>query len=245
MKRKKKRYVGEGGKLFIDFLPDEIFQSFSDEEKLSYREYRRYQRFVGESNLRIQKYQMEIDKLKDKINEEKKKVKGFGDEEGWEKKVEFFYGKVSHIDKNLKLNCSIEKRDRTSKSKKVIDGELPTISFERVNQTYGGKEVKKNYKFYGRVEIGSNRKQFYLGEEGESDMRKGLEEIYPEDWSKDDFDSVKDEIKSIMSQFSRYHIFKSNWNEFKVGTYNMKTLIDWCKWCEENEVNRYEWGGIR
>ena len=243
MKKSKKKYVGEGTKFFIDFLPDDIFNSFSEEEKLSYREYRRYQRFCGEGGLRIKKYQLEIEKLTQKINEERKKIKGIMDEDGWEKKMEFFYNDVSHLDKNLKLNVSIEKRNRTSKSKKVIDGELPTISFERVNQTYGGKEVKKNYKFYGRVENLSNRTTFYFGDE--IDMRKGLEEIFFEDWSKDDFDSVKDELKSIMSQFSRYHIFKSNWMEFKVGTYNTKSLVDWCKWCEENGVNRYEWGGMR
>ena len=241
--KKKKRYVGEGSKLFIDFLPEEIFESFSKEEKLSYREYRRYQRFVGESNLRTKKYQMEIDKLKEKISEEKKKVKGFGDEDGWEKKVEYFYGKVSHIDKNLKLNCSIERRDRTSKSKKVEDGELKRISSKRDNSTYKGKKLEKYYLLYGRVESGNNRVNFYFGTEYE--MRRGLEQIFSEDWSKDDFDTIKDEIKGIMSQFSRYHIFKTNWKEFKVGTYNMKSLIEWCKWCEENSVNRYEWGGKR
>jgi hypothetical protein len=243
MKKSKKKYVGEGTKFFIDFLPDDIFNSFSEEERLSYREYRRYQRFCGEGGLRIKKYQLEIEKLTQKINEERNKIKGIMDEDGWEKKMEFFYNDVSHLDKNLKLNVSIEKRNRTSKSKKVIDGELPTISFERVNQTYGGKEVKKNYKFYGRVENLSNRTTFYFGDE--IDMRKGLEEIFFEDWSKDDFDSVKDELKSIMSQFSRYHIFKSNWMEFKVESYNIKSLVEWCKWCEENGVNRYEWGGMR
>jgi hypothetical protein len=243
MKKSRKKYVGEGTKFFINFLPDDIFNSFSEEEKLSYREYRRYQRFCGEGGLRIKKYQLEIEKLNQKINEERKKIKGIMDEDGWEKKMEFFYNDVSHLDKNLKLNVSIEKRNRTSKSKKVIDGELPTISFERVNKTYGGKEVKKNYKFYGRVENLSNRKDFYFGDE--VDMRKGLEEIFFEDWSKDDFDSVKDELKSIMSQFSRYHIFKSDWMEFKVESYNIKSLVEWCKWCEENGVNRYEWGGMR
>jgi hypothetical protein len=165
------------------------------------------------------------------------------DEDGWEKKMEFFYNDVSHLDKNLKLNVSIEKRNRISKSKKVEDGELKVMSYERTNKTYKGKKLDNNFKFYGRVENLSNRKDFYFGDE--VDMRKGLEEIFFEDWSKDDFDSVKDELKSIMSQFSRYHIFKSNWMEFKVGTYNTKSLVDWCKWCEENGVNRYEWGGMR
>jgi hypothetical protein len=243
MKKSRKKYVGEGTKFFINFLPDDIFNSFSEEEKLSYREYRRYQRFCGEGGLRIKKYQLEIEKLNQKINEERKKIKGIMDEDGWEKKMEFFYNDVSHLDKNLKLNVSIEKRNRTSKSKKVIDGELPTISFERTNKTYKGKKLDNNFKFYGRVENLSNRKDFYFGDE--VDMRKGLEEIFFEDWSKDDFDSVKDELKSIMSQFSRYHIFKSDLMEFKVESYNIKSLVEWCKWCEENGVNRYEWGGMR
>lgn len=243
MKKRGRNYVGQGGKFFIDFLPEDIFNSFSEEEKVNYREYRRYQRFCGESGLRIKKYQLEIEKLNQKINEEKKKVKGYKDEDGWEKKMEFFYNGVSHLDKNLKLNVSIEKRDRTSKSKKVEDGKMKIMDYERTNKTYKGKKLNFNFKFYGRVENLSNRINFYFGDE--LDIRKGLGEIFLEDWSKDDFDSVKDELKSIMSQFSRYHIFKSNWNEFKVGTYNMTTLVEWCKWCEENEVNRYEWGGMR
>jgi hypothetical protein len=243
MKKSKKKYVGEGTKFFINFLPDDIFNSFSEEEKLSYREYRRYQRFCGEGGLRIKKYQLEIEKLTQKINEERKKIKGIMDEDGWEKKMEFFYNDVSHLDKNLKLNVSIEKRNRISKSKKVEDGELKVMSYERTNKTYKGKKLDNNFKFYGRVENLSNRKDFYFGDE--VDMRKGLEEIFFEDWSKDDFDSVKDELKSIMSQFSRYHIFKSDWMEFKVESYNIKSLVEWCKWCEENGVNRYEWGGMR
>jgi hypothetical protein len=243
MKKSKKRYVGEETKLFINFLPEEIFLSFSDEEKKNYREYRRYQRFIGESNSRIQKYQIEVEKLLSKINFEKVKIKGGGDEDGWEKSVEFFYNQISHLDKDLKLNCSIEKRNRTSKSKKVEDGVKRVISSERTNNTYKGERLNTNFKFYGRVETLSNRKSFYFGDE--VDMRRGLEEIFNENWSKDDFDSVKDELKSLMSQFSRYHIFKTNWEEFKVGTYNIKTLVDWCKWCEESGVDRYEWGGYR
>lgn len=239
MKKKKKKYVGEKVKLFMDFLPDEIFYSFTDEEKQEYRNYRRYQRFIGESNLRVQKYQKEIEKLKKKISEEKIKVKGTEEEEGWEKKMEFYYNKVSHLDKNLKLNCSIENRRRSSVSQKLETKEIKYNPLKRDKN----KKTTENFKYYGRVESLSNRKDFYFGTEIE--MRKGLEEIFSEDWSKDDFDFVKDELKSLMSQFSRYHIFKSNWNEFKVGTYNMKTLVDWSKWCEENGVDRYEWGGKR
>jgi hypothetical protein len=243
MKKKKKRYVGDGVKLFIGFLPDEIYCSFSEEETLNYREYRRYQRFIGESELRVKKYQKEIDRLTIKISDEKKKVKGFGDEDGWEKRMEFYYNKVSHLDKDLKLNCSVEIRNRTSASKRVEDGEINRSLLERQKTQHKGKKLSNHYKVYGRVENLSNRKQFYFGDE--YDIRSFLEGIYKEDWSKDDFESVKDELKSMMSQFSRYHIFKSNWADFKVGTYNMQTLVNWCKWCEENGVDRYEWGGHR
>jgi hypothetical protein len=39
--KKKKTYIGQGLKWFVDFLPDELFNSLNEDERRSYREYRR------------------------------------------------------------------------------------------------------------------------------------------------------------------------------------------------------------
>jgi hypothetical protein len=56
--KKKKRYVGEGLKWFVDFLPKEIFYSFNEEEHKNYQGYRNYQSKIGMSSVKISNYQI-------------------------------------------------------------------------------------------------------------------------------------------------------------------------------------------
>ena len=85
---KKRKYVGEELKWFMDFLPDEVYKGLSKEDYTNYREYRRYQRFIGEGTQRIEKYQKQIESLNKKINQEKEKIKGVDIEHsGWEQKM--------------------------------------------------------------------------------------------------------------------------------------------------------------
>ena len=63
----KKQYKSDSiykGKYFIDYLPEEVFNKLEKEDRVNYREYRRYSTFIRESQLRIEKYEKEILKLK-------------------------------------------------------------------------------------------------------------------------------------------------------------------------------------
>lgn len=242
MKKKKKRYVGEGQKRFFDFLPPVVFNSLTPEEKVNYQGYRNYQRHIGESTIKISEHLKQIEKLNKLIKEEQFKIKGDFENGGWEMKVKTFYDKITHIDKNFQLNCSIERRDRTSLSKRYIDGEVKT--FKKVpilKKQYGEKDIERVYKIYGRVENTQHRKQIYFGDEKE--IRKVMTEIYDEDWNSDPYEFLKDELRIIVSQYSRYKIFHQKWEGFLKEKHNMKSVRDWCKWCIENGVDRYEWGG--
>jgi hypothetical protein len=240
--KKKKRYIGEGQKWFVDFLPNEVFDSLTEEERVNYQGYRNFQRHIGESVIKISNYQKQIEKLNNLISQERLKIKGDLENGGWELKVKMFYDKINHIDKNFQLNCSIERRDRTSISKKYQDGEIKiSRNVTIVKSQYGGKDLERVYKIYGRVENSTHRKQLYFGDEQE--VRKVISEIYQEDWTTEPFEYLKDELRSLVSQFSRYHIFHNKWEGFKGGTHNLKSISDWCKWCQNNGVNRYEWGG--
>lgn len=241
---KKKTYIGEGQRRFFDFLPKEVFESLSDEEKVNYREYRRYQKEVGKGLVRISKHQEEIDKLNRLIQIENKKIKGDGENGGWEMKVQKFYDKINHIDKNFHLNCSVERRDRSSVSKKINDGELVRFKKDHIlKKNYGEKEIGKVYKLYGRVENSVFRQPIYLGDE--TNIRLELSKLLDEDFSKETYDVLKDELRILMSQYSRYFIFHKKWEGFKGETHNLKSIIEWCLWCEENGVNRYKWGGTK
>jgi hypothetical protein len=240
--KKKKRYVGEGLKWFVDFLPKEIFYSFTEEEHKNYQGYRSYQSKIGMSSVKISNYQKEIEKLSNLIKKEQFKIKGDTENSGWEMKMKIHYDKITHIDKNFQLNCSIERRDRTSLSKRYIDGEIKTFkSVPILKKQYGEKDIERVYKLYGRVENTQNRKQIYLGDEKE--IRKVLSEIYGEDWTNDPYEFLKDELRILISQYSRYKIFHNKWEGFMKEKHNMKSVKDWCEWCEKNGVDRYEWGG--
>lgn len=240
--KKKKRYVGEGLKWFVDFLPKEVFDSLTEKERKDYQGYRNYQRHIGDSTLKISNFQKEIEKLTNLIKEEQFKIKGDIDNSGWEMKMKIHYDKINHIDKNFQLNCSIERRDRTSLSKRYIDGEIKTFkSVPILKKQYGEKDIERVYKLYGRVENTQNRKQIYFGDEKE--IRNVLSEIYGEDWSNEPYEFLKDELRILISQYSRYKIFHNKWEGFKKEKHNMKSVKDWCVWCEKNGIDRYEWGG--
>ena len=241
---KKKRYIGEGLKWFVDFLPNEVFNSLSKEERVNYQGYRNYQRHIGDSNLKISNYQKQIEKLTNLIKDEQFKIRGDFENGGWELNMKMFYDKINHIDKNFHLNCSVERRDRTSISKKINDGELVRFKKDHIlKKTYGETEIGKVYKLYGRVENSTYRQQIYLGDE--TNIRLVLGKLLDEDFSNDPYDILKDELRILMSQYSRYLIFHKKWEGFKGETHNLNSMIEWCKWCEENGVNRYEWGGIK
>jgi hypothetical protein len=241
---KKKRYIGEGLKWFVDFLPNEVFNSLSKEERVNYQGYRNYQRHIGDSNLKISNYQKQIEKLTNLIKDEQFKIRGDFENGGWELNMKMFYDKINHIDKNFHLNCSVERRDRTSISKKINDGELVRFKKDHIlKKTYGETEIGKVYKLYGRVENSTYRQQIYLGDE--TNIRLVLGKLLDEDFSNDPYDILKDELRILMSQYSRYLIFHKKWEGFKGETHNLKSMIEWCKWCEGNGVNRYEWGGSK
>jgi hypothetical protein len=240
--KKKKRYIGEGQKWFVDFLPKEVFLSLTEEERVNYQGYRNYQRHIGDSNLKISNYQKEIEKLTNLIKEEQFKIKGDFENEGWEMNVKMFYDKITHIDKNFQLNCSIEIRDRTSISKKFKDGEVKTFkNVPVIKSQYKEKDLERVYKIYGRVENSVHRKPIYFGDEIK--VRKVISQIYQEDWTTEPYEYLKDEMRILISQYSRYQIFHHKWEGFKSETHNLKSISDWCTWCTKNGVDRYEWGG--
>lgn len=232
--KKKKTYVGKGLKWFVDFLPDEIFNSMSDEEKKNYREYRRYQKEMGQGLENIKKLQKQIETIQ-------RNIKGGGEVDGWESKMKMYYDRINHIDKNFKLNCSIERRDRSSITKKIKEGSLiKSKSDFTLKNTYGKKEIGSVIKLYGRVENSVHRHQIYLGDE--RNIRLVLSTLYNEDWSNEPYEFLKDELRSLVSQYSRYHIFHNKWEGFKSETHNLQSIIEWCSRIGEE---RYKWGGTR
>ena len=72
MKKKSKRtHRSSGDKYYIPYLPDEIFNNLSSDEREIQREYRVYHRVVHDINKRITDNQLLIKKLRERIKEDK------------------------------------------------------------------------------------------------------------------------------------------------------------------------------
>jgi len=242
MGKRKKDYVSRGEELFFDFLPEKVYRSLSKDEFRNYMEYRRYHRTVFNCKQRVTDYEDEIKKLEKLIEKEKKKLKGTQLDDGFELKMKRYYEQISHVDKKFQFKLSWDIRDRSSKTQKIKSGEKHRLSFERLSNTYDGKPIESNIKWYLRVKsvIDTFRKTFYL--QDEESCRQFLSDVYDEDWSDEPVEFVKDEMKILIFQYTRYKVCDSNWEQFKSGTHNLDSIRDWIRFCEENKIDRYEWG---
>jgi len=206
-------YVGEGTRWFMDYLPKQIFDSLGREKSKYYREYRRRQRNIGDSNLKIDEVQKKIDKLNKIIREEKKKQKD------WYSKLKMYYDEISGLDINFRFSCTVEFRKRTSRKK----GDEPYVYL------------------YSHIITNRHRVSIYLG--NEKVVRVQLGELYGEDFFEYDKDELKDEIKSLIRPWGRYHIHKKGWNGMsKIKSMNLEEVIKWVNKVGWDEISK--WGKI-
>lgn len=242
MGKKKRDYKSRGEELFFDFLPDKVYESLSKDEYRNYMEYRRYHRTVFNCKQRINGYENEINRLKKNIQKEKDRLKGNENDDGFELKMKKYYEQISHIDKKFQFKLSWDIRDRSSKSHKMKSGQKHKPSFERLSKTYEGKPIEENIKWYMTIKsvINTYKKTIYL--QDEESCRQFLSEIYDEDWSNDPIDYVKDEMKVVVNQYTRYKVCDSNWDKFKDDTHNLDSIREWINLCVKQGIDRYEWG---
>jgi len=203
-------YVGENTRWFMDYLPKSVFDSLSNEQRKYYREYRRNQRFIGDSQKKVDDIQRDIDSLQKLIRLEKEKQKD------WEGKLKMYYDEISHLDENFKFGCSVEYRKRKSRK----EGDPPYVYL------------------YSNLTTTSHRVSIYLGNENQ--LRMELGKLFGEDLSSDDRETfVEEYIKTIIRPFSRYHIHKLGWDKFKEKTLNLDLVLNWVKMVGMKEVYKW------
>ena len=203
-------YVGENTRWFMDYLPKRVFDSLTSEQRKYYREYRRNQRFIGDSQKKVDEIQKEIDSFQKLIRSEKEKQRK------WEEKLKMYYDEISHLDDNFKFGCSVEYRKRKSRK----EGDPPYVYL------------------YSNLTTTSHRVSIYLGNEIEVKRQLGV--LFSENLSSDDRESLVDEyIKTIIRPFSRYHIHKLGWDKFKEKTLNLELVVNWVKKVGWDEVGKW------
>jgi len=246
---KKKQYKSETiykGKYFIDYLPKEVFNKLNKEDRENYREYRRYSTLIKESQLRIEKYEKEILKLKDEISTERLKIGGDETSHDWLMKMKNRFDTLGHLNKNFVFSCSVTKRNRKSKSLKLKSGDKIVSETEIgvLKNKYKGEELKTVELWYSRI-INSGKtihKTIYLGKI--ESVKRFLSEIDEDgnDWSNDDIEDVRSEMKVIISQYVRHTVFHKTWKPFERGglTLNLESISKWCNNGVELEQVRKE-----
>lgn len=210
IKENELHYVGKNTRWFMDYLPKGVFDSLTSEQRKYYREYRRNQRFIGDSQNKVDEIQREMDSLQKLIRSEKEKQKDWGE------KLKMYYDEISHLDENFKFGCSVEYRKRKSR----MDGDPPYIYL------------------YSNLTTTSHRVSIYLG--NEMVVRKQLGLIFGEDLTSDNRETLVDEyIKTIVRPFSRYHIHKLGWDKFKSMILNLEFVLKWVRKMGLDEVYKW------
>ena len=248
----KKQYVSKDEELFFDYLPEEVYNSLSETEHKHYREYRRYHNLLYKSKKKIESYQKEIKELQSLIQKERLKMKRSvsivdGDEvenEGWEFLMKFHYDSVSHLDKMFRIKVNLELRPRSSRSYKINEGEVKRKMLEKVRKTHKGKSLKKTDYFYGRVDsvVGKYEVRIYFGPVHK--VRKKLKPVFGDEVMSEHINGIRWKLKQLMVQYSRYTVFHSNWDKFKEDKHNLDSILEWLKFCEENNIDRMKWGDV-
>jgi hypothetical protein len=101
---KKRDYKSRGEKYFIEFLPPDIWDNQSTEERKYYNQYRNNHRWIFEGKQKIKEYEKQIEKLKKKVKEKEKQIKV------WNGKMLEGYSEIGYLSKDYEFNCSVNLR---------------------------------------------------------------------------------------------------------------------------------------
>lgn len=239
--KRKKDYKSRGEKFFLEYLPQEVFDSLKPKEREDYKKYRDNHRYMFNGKNQIKKWEEEISKLRGKIKEKKIQINGDDENSGWKQKMMIGYQGIQHYSKDFQFNISIGFRYRKSEIYKNEEdyklGKKGSKKDLREQTHFKGKKLQPNPKLYLRItrtkDVFNN---LYVG--SEEDVRREISNLTKEDWSKESLEYLKDEVRYMYSSYIRYHVFHSNWKEFFKGKHTFPSIVEWSK---KMGVKRYEW----
>jgi len=112
--KRKKDYKSRGEKFFLEYLPQEVFDSLKPKEREDYKKYRDNHRYMFNGKNQIKQWEEEISKLREKIKGKKSQINGDDENSGWKQKMMIGYQGIQHYSKDFQFNISIGFRYRKS-----------------------------------------------------------------------------------------------------------------------------------
>lgn len=195
------KYRCESEDFFKDYLPDEFFINLSEDQRISFRKLR-------ENHMLLKKKNKELAVLKKEIQEKRNRLKKLTTEIGSKNQSNSYHGK---------LHSSIQSLDSLSK--------LFEFSLS-VGLRYHNASNKKSPKFYLRLNANDNFKNIYIGRP--SDIKDSLFKIRQFSFDNYNNEDLKLELRSLYTVYTRYFVWKNNWEIFFSKKHSLKDLENWC-----------------
>jgi len=221
----KKRYQGDDrGSLFIDFLPQDVYDDLDERVKKDLEIFQRYSINRRRQEKGIEKLEKKLKPLLKDLEDRKEKLKSH---KRGEKK---YYNRVHHLKLKFEPIISIYEKDESSKSYKS------NKYFNYKRKTYDGEPLKKRIVLYSQIkslhnpEFGYIQKNVYLGSQDK--VRKVCGEILGEDLSNVQKRTLFIKVRKVLIPYIRTHS-KNGFEEFVSENHPFHKKI--VKWCLENQ----------
>jgi hypothetical protein len=261
MKSKSRRkHRSKDEKYYIPYLPDEVFNNLTPQQREIQREYRLYHRVVHDIKKRIKDNQNLKRKLSDKIRDDKNRLKERANDDyqdrGYEELMLKRYQKISHLYEDYNFLVNIAKVNRTSKSHKQNEDDMKNYGF--INSTVGnfrkkvykGKELTEVFHYHAQIKSkdfdysrikglspGKDKKVKTISLSTEESMRTNLGLIFDEDWSKDSIEDVRSEWEFLIRAFINWYLTTHGWKSLKTTSISKDKLTEWLIKVGVNEKN--------
>ena len=211
---------------FIDFLPNEIFQSFTADELSKYSKYRwRHRKFDKKLN-ELEDLENQFEEIKSQLELKRKEVKISQQE------LLRFYDYFKHYDKKIDFNTWFEKEWRNKKK---------CLQNKSVKPTYRISIIIE-YKFNGYKQ----RKRIHGG-----NWKSAKETLNLYENRKVDYVDMVDEdivypMQDMCESISRWWIYNHGFEGFHNQTINLKKVVSWFNGYEtkHGKGEGFKWSSI-
>ncbi len=197
-------------KRWIDFLPDEVYNSLKQTDKDNLLQFQRL------SKSRVQK-ELKLKKLKDEIKELKKSISETN------MKEEYYYLKVQFLHNVFGCRVDVVRGLRKPNSLKLVPSNK--ISYKR--KTHNGKPLKPYYVWNGKVYSSSLEKPKSIYFQSEDKLKETISKLTGNDIKTITQDYIKKYLKKDYTDYVRDLMRKNGVEKFSTLSISFEKFVKW------------------